>query len=111
MERRARPKLSLAVSCVLTVLLPAVACALAWPWMSISTTTRECATGSSASVGRAVVFAALVLLTPAGIALQARRRRGRAGYAALAALVGTGVAVFAIFVTISFWWSGHDCMT
>jgi hypothetical protein len=57
------------------------------------------------------VFAVLVLLTPAGISVQAWRMRGRAGYAALAALVGTCVAVIAIFVTISFWWSGHDCMT
>jgi hypothetical protein len=58
-----------------------------------------------------VVFAVLVLLTPAGIALQAGRMRVPFGHAALAALIGAGVAVIAILLTLSFWWSGHDCMT
>jgi hypothetical protein len=57
------------------------------------------------------VFAALVLLTPAGIALQAWRMRVPSGHAALAALVGAGVTTIAIFLTVSYWWSGHDRMT
>ena len=111
MEGRACPQRSLAVSCVLAVVLPAIGCGLSWLWISTTTTAHECATGSPASDDGFAVFAALVLLTPAGIALQARRMRVRAGYAALTALVGAGVAVIAIFLTISFWWSGHNCMT
>jgi hypothetical protein len=111
MKRRARPNLSLVVTCLLAVVLPALGCILSWLWTSTTTTTHECATGGSTSDDGLVVFAALVLLTPAGIALQAWRTRVRADYAVLAALVGAGIAVVAIFVTISFWWSGHNCMT
>jgi hypothetical protein len=111
MGRRSLPPFALVLNCSLAIILSAVGCALYWLWLATTTTARECATGSRSSNAGLVVFAALVLLTPAGIALHAWRTRLLPLYAALAAVLGAGIAVVAIFVTGSIWWSAHDCMT
>jgi hypothetical protein len=111
MARRSRPHLALVLNWSLAAVLPAVGCALYWLWIATSTTAHECETGSRGSTVGLAVFGALVLLTPAGIMLQGWRARLPSAYVAPAAVMGAGIAVIAIFVTGSIWWSGHDCMT
>lgn len=108
---RAPTARSLAAMWTLVVVLPAIGCGVSWLRLSLVTTARDCATGDRASHAGTAVFVVLVALAPVGIALQARLARVRAAHACLAALIGTGVAVVAIFVTTSVWWSGHNCMT
>lgn len=99
------------VSWLLAVILPAAASALWWLWMSKETTARACATGSRISSLALPVFAALVLVTPIGIMLQAWRARTPSRYVLPAVVTGTFIAAFAVFMTGEFWWSGHNCMT
>lgn len=102
---------AVAVNSSLAVILPALGCVLYWRWISLSTTARECVTGSSGSNWGLAVFLLLVLLTPGGVILHAWRKRVPTRYAALAAVTGAGIAFIAIFLTYSVWWSGHGCMT
>lgn len=106
-----RPNRALAVNWALALVLPAVGSALYWLWTATTITAHDCQTGSRGANGGLAVFAAVVLLAPAGVALQAWRTKLPFLSAALAALFGVGIALVAVFLTQSIWWSSHSCMT
>ncbi|MBV9607217.1 MAG: hypothetical protein JO027_19030 [Solirubrobacterales bacterium] len=67
---------SIKVGWTLAVLTPLLAAVAAWVWTAITTSARDCATGTRGNYVGLVGLAVLALLAPIGIGWQSRRMSG-----------------------------------
>ncbi len=99
------------VSWILAVLLPILAAAAAWPWMGITTSARNCATGGGGNYLGVAGLAILRLAAPIIIGWRSRRATGSVAQAVSPIVVSILLGLPLIFLAAQAWWSSNNCYT
>jgi hypothetical protein len=109
--RQRRPGSSGPIAWLVGIAAPLAAGALSWLTGGITTTAHACATGAGGSTTSVLVFIALVALAPGMVLAATWRWKLRPDHAVPAAITATVLALIAVFLGDSLWWSAHNCMT